>query len=387
VALPLSYNVRNLRVRWQVTLLAVLGIALVVAVFVVLLSMSSGFAHALRTTGRLDNAIVVQEGSQSELTSGISRDQANAIMVDFRVARGGDGRPLASPEVVVVASLPRKLDGLSTNVTVRGVTTRAFEVRGGIRMTRGRRFTPGLEEIVVGKRLGERFGLEEGATVRLQRRDWQVVGVFASEGSGFESELWGDLDVIAPAFFRTGGYQSMVVRLTDASELEAFARSVEDDPRFQLEVSREQEYYEAQAGPVAGALLALSVFVSVIMGIGAVFGAMNTMYAIVAARTREIGTLRALGFSRSAILLSFVLESVFLAVVGGVLGCGLAWPAHGIGAATGGANFSEVAFAFRLTPEILLSGLVFAAMMGFVGGLLPALRGARLPIASALREA
>jgi putative ABC transport system permease protein len=387
VALPVAYNVRNLRVRWQVTLLAVFGIALVVAVFVVLSAMANGFRVALRATGRADNALVVQKGSQSELTSGIPRAQASALVVDARVARGKDGQPLASPEIVVIANLPRRTDGTPTNVTVRGVTLRAFEVRGGIRIARGRVFTPGLYEIVVGERTAERFGLDVGAHVKLQRREWDVVGVFASEGSGFESEIWGDVDAMGPAFQRTGGYQSLALRLSDPRALEAFRQEVEANPQYQLQVEQERAYYDKQAGPVANALLGLAGFVAVVMGIGAVFGAMNTMYAIVAARTREIGTLRALGFSRRAILLTFVTESVFLALVGGAIGCALALPANGITTATGGANFSEVAFAFRITSGSLAAGLVFAVAMGFFGGFLPALRAARLPITVALRSA
>ena len=387
MALPISYNIRNLRVRWQVTLLAIFGIALVVTVFVTLSSMANGFRIALRATGRVDNAIVVQKGSQSELTSGIGREPSSVIIVDDRVARGSDGQPLASPEVLVIANLNRKRDGAPTNVSIRGVTARAFTVRGGIKIVSGRAFQPGLYELVVGERTADRFGLAVGTKVKLQRRDWEVVGIFASLGSGFESEVWGDLDAIGPAFNRTGGYQVIVVRLSAPSQLEALKKDLEANPQLQVQVSEERAYYDAQAGPVAAALMGLAGFVSVIMGIGAVFGAMNTMYAIVASRTREVGTLRALGFSRGSILFTFVVESVFLAVVGGVIGCVLALPANGITTATGGANFSEVAFAFRITPVSLTAGMLFAVAMGFLGGFLPAFRAARLPITSALREA
>jgi putative ABC transport system permease protein len=289
--------------------------------------------------------------------------------------------------MVVVANLPRVTDGMDTNILIRGVTQKAFDVRGGIRVAGGRPFKPGLNEIIVGERASERFGLGVGTEVTLQKRGWQVVGVFASEGSGFESEIWGDVDVMRPAFQRSGGYQSMALRLRDPAELEAFGEELDSNPDFQVEMRQEREYYEAQAGGVANALLGLAVFVSVIMGIGAVFGAMNTMYAIVAARTREIGTLRALGFSRRAILFSFVIESTFLAFVGGLLGCALALPANGITTATGGPSFAELAFAFQITPGSLVAGLVFALLMGIFGGLLPAVRAARLAITTALREA
>ncbi|PYQ23173.1 MAG: multidrug ABC transporter permease [Acidobacteria bacterium] len=387
MALPLSYNLRNLRVRWQVTLLAIFGIALVVTVFVFLAAMSSGFRIALRSTGRPDNAIVLQKGSQSELGSGIDRGRAGLLAVDERIARGSDGQPLASGEIVVVANLSRKLDGADVNVLIRGVSLRAFDVRGGIRIVRGRNFTPGLAEVVVGARTSERFGLDVGSKVPLGNQDWDVVGVFTSEGSGFESEIWGDVSVMSEPLRRQGVFQALVVRLADPAAFDAFKKTYEEDPQVQVTVNRERKFYEDQAGPTASALMGLAVFVSVVMGIGAVFGAMNTMYAIVAARTREIGTLRALGFSRRSILLAFVMESVVLAFIGGLLGCVLALPANGVTSATSGANFSELAFAFRITASALATGLIFAMVMGLVGGLLPAFRAARLPIASALRAA
>ena len=389
MALPISYNVRNLLVRWQVTLLAIVGIGLVVTVFVVLISMATGFRLALRATGEPGNAVVVQRGSGSELTSWVPLDDRNVIIVDARVARGADGQPLASPEVVVVANLPKKEGPDPTNVTVRGVTPRAYEVRGGIVITRGRKFTPGLYQIIVGDRIVDRIkGLDVGQKVKIQKQEWEVVGTFASRGGAFESEIWGDAEVMGPAFQRTGGSNSLVVRLKDASTLAAFDKDIRANPQMQLRVAEERKYYEDQAGPVAGPLMALAGFVAIVMGIGAVFGAMNTMYAIVAARTREIGTLRALGFSRRSILLSFVLESVFLAVVGGVLGCLLALPANGLTGATGNtAGFAELAWAFRVTPGTLMVGVIFAVLMGLFGGLLPAFRAARLPITSALREA
>jgi putative ABC transport system permease protein len=386
MALPLRYNVRNLRVRWQVTLLAIFGIALVVTVFVFLTAMSSGFTIALRSTGRDDNAMVLQKGAGSELGSGIERGKAGVLMTDPRIARDRDGQPLASGEILSVANLKR-LDGGEVNVTIRGVSARTFDVRGGIRMVEGRTFTPGLAEVVVGARTAERFGYHVGSKVRFAKQDWAVAGVFASEGSGFESEIWGDIAVLQEPLRRPGGYQAVVVRLSDKSTLEEFKKAWEADPQVQVSVKEERAFYEDQAGPTAAALMGLAYFVSFIMGFGAVFGAMNTMYAIVAARTREIGTLRALGFSRRSILFSFVTESVFLAVLGGLLGCLLALPADGITSATGGANFSELAFAFRITPVALGLGLAFAVVMGLLGGLLPAARAARVPITNALRSA
>ena len=387
MALPLSYNVRNIKVRWQVTLLAILGIALVVTVFVFLTAMSQGFRLALRASGRTDNAIITQKGSASELTSGISRGNAALMMVDERIARDTDGQALVTGEIVVVASLKRKMDGSEVNVTVRGVMPKAMQVHGDMRIVRGRNLTPGLDEVVVGVRTADRFGLELGSPVTVQKRDWQVVGIFSADGSSFESEVWGDLNTMAEPLKRSGGYQSITVRLADPTTLEAFKKTYEDDPQLQAQVASERKFYEDQAGPTAGALMGLATLVAVVMGIGAVFGAMNTMYALVAARTREIGTLRALGFSRRSVMFSFVTESVFLAIVGGLLGCILALPANGITTATSGANFSEVAFAFRITPFALAIGMAFAVTMGLIGGLLPATRAARMAITNALRSA
>lgn len=387
MALPISYNVRNLTVRWQVTLLSIIGIGLVVAVFVVLLAMVSGFRLALRATGIPGNAMVVQRGSLDELTSWVPLNQRQLIVVDSRVARDKDGQPLASPEMVVVTNLPRRVDGMSTNVTLRGVSPKAFEVRGGIEIVKGRSFTPGLYEVIVGERIAERMaGLDLGTTMKAQKKDWQIVGIFRSRGGAFESEIWGDLDTMGPAFLRTGGSNSLVVRMKDPSDTPAFDKTIRDDPRMHLQAVAEDQYYADKAGPVSAALMGLAIFVAIVMGIGAVFGAMNTMYAIVAARTREIGTLRALGFSRRAILFSFVVESIFLALIGGVVGILLALPTNGLGGATG-VGFAELAFAFKVTPLTVASGLAFAVAMGLAGGLLPAFRAARLPITSALREA
>jgi len=388
VAVPISYNVRNVRQRWQVTLLAVVGIALVVAVFATLMAMAAGFQHALRATGRLDNAMIVQRGSGSELTSGVPLEQRNQILVDERVARGKDGQPLASWDWVIVINLPKQ-DGQPTNVTFRAVPPSAYEVRGGIQILEGRKYTPGLDEVIVGEKLRGRIqGLQVGGTLKYQRKDFKIVGAFSAEGGALESEIWGDYDVVGTMFQRGPGSNSLVVRMKDAAEIPAFNRWIKAQPNWQLQATSERKYYEDQAGPVATPLKVLAFGVAFIMGIGAVFGAMNTMYAIVAARTREIGTLRALGFARRSILLSFVLESMFLALLAGLLGCLLAFPMNGFSTGTGQTqSFSEIAFAFRITPEILLVAMGFALLMGLLGGLLPAWRGARLPITIALREA
>ncbi|HZZ36651.1 MAG TPA: FtsX-like permease family protein [Caulobacteraceae bacterium] len=389
MALPLSYNLRNLLVRWKVTLLAIFGIGLVVMVFVILLAMASGFRLSLAATGSDANGIVVQRGSGSELTSWINSENGNLIVVDPRVAHDAGGQPLASREIVVVANLPKRDSRDPTNVTIRGVTPVAFKVRSGIRITQGRNFTTGLSEVIVGERIQRRIaGLDLGATVKLQRRDWQVVGVFSAEGGAFESEIWGDFDVMGPAFLRRGGQNSLTLRLADPATLPAFDTELQANRQMQVRMVSERQYYEDQSAPVSRPLMALAWFVSIVMGIGAVFGAMNTMYAIVVARTKEIGTLRALGFSRRSILVSFMIESLILALVGGAVGCLLAFPMNGFATGTGNtAGFAEIAFAFRLTPQDLAFGLAFALVMGFLGGLLPAVRASRLPITAALREA
>jgi len=388
MALPLSYNIRSIAGRWQVTLLAVGGIALVVAVLLVLTAMANGFRVALRATGSPQNAIVTQRGSTGELTSGFTRDNASMIVVDSRVARDTDGKPLASPEIVVVASLPRRADGADVNVTVRGVSPMAFKVRQGVRIEEGRTFTPGLYELVVGKKAASRYtGAQIGGTIKLQRRTWTVVGVFSSEGSGFESELWGDVDVMAPAFNRANGYQSLTLRLKDPASVASFDADLQRNPAMQVQMSSELEYYEKQAGQTATTLTVLALFVGVVMGIGAVFGAMNTMYGLVSSRTREIGTLRALGFSRTSVLAAFIIESAFLAFAAGVIGCVLALPVNTMSGATGGANFSEIAFAFRISPVWLGIAIAAAVLMGIVGGMFPSLRAARTPITAALRDA
>jgi len=386
MALPFSYNVRNLIVRWRVTTLAIGAIALVVAVLVVLVSMAQGFRIALQATGSVDNAVLTQRGSTGELTSGITRDNANAVIVDRRVRRDSEGRPMASPEIFVVASLPRK-DGGIANVSLRGVSPAAFTVRNGVKIIRGRPFQRGLNELIIGRRAADRYrGADVGATVKMQRREWVIVGVFEAQGGGFESEVWGDLDVLAAAFNRRGGFQSVTLRLADPDSVVAFNDELQKNPRMQVQLAQERKYYDNQSAQVSLPLMGLAGFVAIVMGIGAIFGAMNTMYAIVAARTREIGTLRALGFSRWSILVSFVIESALLALAGGLLGCIIAIPANGLTSAAGGANFAEVSFAFRITPPTIVTGLVLALLMGLAGGLLPAWRASRLPITAALRS-
>ncbi len=388
MAIPLVYNVRNAVVRWQTNLLAVVAIALVVAVFIGLIALKDGFRIALSATGSPANGIMVQRGANSELQSGIGRDLAVRLIADDRIERDGNKKPMASPEIVVIANFPRKRDGAQTNVTVRGVTRQAFAVRTGLTFVKGRPFTPGLQEIVVGAKLADRFrNMDFGQSIRMQRREWKIVGIFTAEGSGFENEVWGDLNVMASAFNRTGGYQSITVRLADPRELARWQAELVRDPQLRVDLKQERAFYEQQAGSSGTLVMILAYFVAVVMGIGAVFAATNTMYATVAARGREIATLRALGFSRSAILISFVFESICLAVIAGILGCILSQAVNFLEYTSQGANFSQVAYAFKVTPSALRSGMIFAVTMGFVGGVLPAIRAARTPVSVALRGA
>lgn len=386
MALPIGYSISSLAVRWRSTVLATVGIGLVVAVFVAILSMAAGFRLALRASGTVGNAIVLQKGAQSELGSFFSTAAGSWVADDPRVARGRDGDPVASPELVAVVALPRRSDGELTNVGVRGVTRAAFELRPGVSIVAGRGARAGLFEIVVGARAQSRMrGLEIGSRVSLMRHEFEVVGVLTAQGSAFESEIWGDFDAMGSAFNRPGTENSLTVRLANPGLLPAFDRDLEANLQYPLTMNDERKYYEGQAGPLVGLLRGLAAFVGLVMGTGAVFAAMNTMYAIVANRTREVGTLRALGFSRITVLRAFLLEGLLLALTGGVLGCLLSLLMNLVSAGTTAA-MGEIFFSFRVTPTELGYGLLFAAIMGILGSLFPASRAARLPLTSALRQ-
>ena len=382
-----SYNLRSMIVRKGTAAMTAGGIAMVVAVFVMTLSIAQGFRATLVASGSPQNAIVLRKGATAETVSALLRRDVPLVESLPQVARGSDGRPLASSELVVIIALPRQSDNQPANVPVRGVGPRAFDVRDSLKFAEGRRFTPGTREINVGKLAVGRFkGIALGSDVKFGAAVWKVVGIFTADDASFESEVWGDVDLMIPAFQRNE-YQSMTVKLADASMFDSFKRAVEADPRLYLQPQREQDYYAAQSVAMTTVIRVFGTFVTLILSIGAVFGAMNTMYAAVAYRTREIGTLRALGFSRSRIVTAFLAESVALAVVGGVIGCVLALPVHGLSAGTTNfSSFSEVAFKFRITPGLLAGGLAFSVLMGAIGGLLPAIRAARIPVARALRE-
>src|SRR5206468_2585433 len=298
-----------------------------------------------------------------------------------------DGRPLSSSELVVIIALPRQSDNQPANVPARGVGPKAFEVRDNLKVVEGRRFAPGTREINIGRAAVGRFkGLTLGSHVKFGSATWKVVGIFTADDASFESEVWGDVDLMLDAFKRNG-YQSATLKMTDPSAFESLQAAIAGDPRFDFKVEREQDYYAGQSLVMTTVIRVFGTFVTLILSIGAMFGAMNTMYAAVAYRTREIGTLRALGFSRLRIVGAFLAESVALALIGGLIGVVLALPVHGLSSGTTNfSSFSEVAFKFRITPALMAGGLIFSALMGAVGGLLPAIRAARIPVARALRE-
>jgi len=382
-----SYNLRSMIVRKGTAAMTAMGIAMVVAVFVMTMAIAQGFRGALVASGSNENAILLRKGATSETVSAVLRPQLAIIEALPQVARATDGHPLASPELVVIISLPRQSDNKPANVPLRGIGPRAFEIRNTLKFVEGRRLTPGMREINVGKQAVGRFkGLTLGSDVKFGNTAWKVVGVFTADDASFESEVWGDVELMMPAFQR-GGYQSVTVKLVDPSAIDSLQAAVAADPRLDLKPQRERDYYDGQSETTGTLIRVFATFVTAILSIGAIFGAMNTMYAAVAYRTREIGTLRALGFSRLRIVAAFLAESVALAIVGGAIGCLIALPVHGL--STGAMNmtsFSELAFKFRITPGLLLGGMVFAAVMGAAGGLLPAIRAARIPVARALRE-
>ncbi len=384
--IPLAYNLRNLAARKVSTALTAIGIGLVSWVFIFTLALAGGFQSALQSTGSPSNAIVVRNGSTAELTSIIARDAAAGIESQPEIARAPDGTALATHELVVLWNLERK-NGTTANVVVRGVTAKSLALRPKVHLIEGRMFRPGLEEVVVGELANARIAhCAVGDRIKLAGRQWPIVGVFDAGGTSFDSEIWGDVELFMPVFNRPV-YQSLTFRLDEPSHFGAIQKRLEADPRMSVQVKHEDEFYAAQSGTLAALLRGLGLFVTLIMALGAIFGALNTMYAAVGSRTKEIGTLLALGFSRGAILTSFLIESVLLAMLGGVLGCLLALPVNGMTTSTMNfASFSEIAFRFQVTPLMLLYGLLFAAVMGALGGFFPSRNAARRVIVEALRQ-
>jgi ABC-type lipoprotein release transport system permease subunit len=384
--IPLIYNIRSVRQRPVSTLTTALGMALVVLVFVAMMALSRGFETAITGTGSRDNALVVRSGSDNELTSGLSRATAQTITSMPFVAEGPSGRPLVSPEVYVLVSIDR-LDGGDALVVARGVSPQAFEVRKNVEIIAGRPINSGASEILVGKSIVGRFaGTEVGATLSFGNREWTVVGHFAAAGSGFESEIWGENEQFMPAF-RGEVFQSLTFRMADPSAFESIKSMLEDDPRLPVSVYREYNFYADQSVLLTQIINFAAVFIAGIMAIGAVFGAINTMYASIGARSSEIAVLLTLGFRPFSVMSSFLFEALVIAFIGGVLGCLFALPLNGIvTSTTNWASMSEVAFAFRITPDLLLRGVIFALVMGLIGGFFPARRAARQPVVQTARQ-
>ena len=385
--IPLTYNLRSVRQRPVSTALTALGIALVVAVFIGMLALANGFAAALTKTGSERNVLVLRKGADSEMSSGLDRDAVAALTGSAHIARGADGRPLASPEVYVVIPLGRMGDTTQlANVVVRGVSEQAWEVRNNVALLEGTRPATGKNEICIGKRLVGRFpGTGIGETMHFAGRPWTVTCHFAAGGSAFESEIWGENEQIMPAM-RRQGFQSVAFRLADPGSFDEVKRLLEADKRVTVDVYRESAFYAKQSELLGSILRVLAVMITAIMAVGAIFGAVNTMYAAVDSRTPEIAVLLTLGFRPRSILASFLAESAVIAVVGGLVGCLLALPMNGIvTSTTNWASFSEIAFSFRITPALLLAGVIFAVVMGVLGGFFPARRASRLPVTQAIR--
>ena len=389
MAIPFSYNVRSIAARWKTAIVSILGIAGTVGVFVAMLAMARGFQATLIASGSASNSIIRRAGAASEMDSGVSLDQARVIADAPQVARNAEGVPLSSPEMVVIGAFQLIKSGTDANTQIRGMTPLVLEVRPSVKIAEGRFFTPGLPELVVGSNAVETYrGLELGSNLSFGGQDWSVVGIFDAGGSAFDSEIWCDQTVLAQTFNRsTNVYSSITVRLNSPTDFDAFKDTLTSDPRLTVQVEREVEYYAKQSQMVSTLIRVLGFLVAFVMAIGAVFGALNTMYSAVAARAREIATLRALGFGGGSVILSFMFESLLISLIGGILGCIAALPLNGFTAGTmNWQTFSHLAFAFRVTPGLLMAGIVFALFMGFVGGVLPAVRAARLQVAHALRE-
>jgi putative ABC transport system permease protein len=386
MALPLKYNIRNLVVRKGSTFATAFTIGLTVAVFLMVMALARGIDLTLSTSGEPLNVIVLREGSTAELNSSMTRENFNDLLYLDGIEREGD-KPLATGELITLIYKARKGMTQGSNVTVRGVGPMSFKLRSGFQVVAGRMFQPGLTEAVVSKRIAERFqGLDVGDKFRIQTTDYTVVGLFDSAGKAFESEIWVDNNSLQSTTKREGGYSSALLRMKDQNALTAITKRITDDPKLHLKALSERKFYEEQQGVASGALKGLAVFISFIMAVGAGFAGMNTMYAAVARRTKEIGTLRVLGFSRISILVAFLLESIAIALIGAVIGIVLALPLNFVSTGTSNwVTFSEIAFNFRVTLDLMLFALAFGGIIGFVGSLLPSIRASRFKIVDALR--
>jgi putative ABC transport system permease protein len=388
MALPLIYNLESVRARWTSTIVAVLGIAGSVGVFVAMLALARGFQAAIVSSGSVQNVMVRRAGATSEMDSAVTLDQLRVIEDAGEIARAGGGA-VVSPEVVVIASLPMMKTGTDAMVQVRGVSPRALEVHHRVRMVEGRFFMPGLLEVVVGRNARNAYrGVAMGETLKLGGRGWAVVGTFDAGGSAFDSEIWCDADQLNAAYQRPAGiHQSVTARLSSPEAFAALEKRFAADPRMRVRVERESDYYKKASQMMTTFIEVLGALVALVMALGAVFAALNTMYSAVAERSREVATIRALGFGSGSVITSFVIEALLVSTVGGLVGCLAALPLNGLVTQTlNFQTFSHLSFAFRITPAVLGFGMAFALFMGLAGGVPPAVRAARLPVAAALRD-
>jgi putative ABC transport system permease protein len=380
-------SLKSIPERWAPSLVIVIGLAGVVAVFTALLAMATGFESTLKATGRSDAALILRGGSDAELNSAFDRDSTDLIKQEPGIAVGADGKPLASAELMVIAELIRKDDVTNgANITVRGVEPAAFALRPQLRIIAGRNFTPGLRELIVGQGVLREFqGAEIGKVVRMRGSEWTVVGEFAA-GDAHDSEMWTDINVARSTFGRSGS-SSVLAALAAPEGLARLKSAVAAEPRLSLDVLREQDYFSGQTRQFRKTIGYLAGVVTIIMGLGAVFAALNSMYAAVAARAKEIATLRAIGFGGAAVLVSVMIEALLLALAGAVLGALTAYLLfNNLSVSTLGQNFTQVVFNFKVTPALVARGLIIAVAIGMVGGFLPALRAARAPVTVSLRE-
>jgi ABC-type lipoprotein release transport system permease subunit len=386
MTIPFSYVIRNVAARKLTTALTAGGMALVVYVFATVLMLAAGLEQTLVATGQDDNVVVIRRSSQTEVQSGVERAQAAIVETLPDIAVGGDGQKLVSKEPVVLINLPKRQSGKASNVVIRGVTANGLALRPQVRLVEGRMFRPGTSEVIAGRSIAGGFqGAGVGETLRFASRDWTVVGMFDAGRTGFDSEIWGDAEQMLQAFRRLA-FSSLIFRLADTDRFDDVKREIESDPRLTLEAKRETRFYADQSETLAKFISYLGTTISVIFSIGAIIGAMITMYASVASRTAEIGTLRALGFSRTAVLVAFLVEALLLGLLGGVIGLAAASFMQALSISTVNfQTFAELAFSFTLTPGIVAASLGFALGMGFVGGFLPATRAARMKIVDALR--
>ena len=386
---PVSYNFRSIRARWTSTIVAILGIAGTVGVFVAMLSLARGFKATLVASGSPGNALVMRAGSASEMMGGISLDTIRVLQDKPGVARDSTGGALLTQDVVGVVPVPLISTGTDANVQIRGVSPNVLQIRTFVKIAEGRMFNPGLYELVVGKNASNTYaGLKLGNTITLAGGRWHVVGIFDAGGSAFDSEIWCDSKTLNQVLQRPANiFQSATVRLASPSDFQTFKDAVTGDPQMNVDVSREIDYYAKQSTTMTTLITVLGGLVAAIMAIGAIFGALNTMYSAVAERGREIATMRAVGFSTQNVILSFLFEALVISIIGGILGCLVVLPLNGLTTSTMNfQTFSNVAFAFKITFDLLCMGVLFALVMGVLGGLLPAIRAATQPVAVALRE-